>query len=141
MPEQTELVNYYLSSLQDNLAHIVKEKALDEAKLNFKDAEMGELQQKIEEGKRQLELLNVKITELETKNSELEKSVVDLATYQNTVVELEHKLQQTVNRCATLTAKVDQAHRDLKERDAKIEKLKETKKTTTRRRKKVVNIT
>ena len=98
MPEQTELVNYYLSSLQDNLAHIVKEKALDEAKLNFKDAEMGELQQKIEEGKRQLELLNVKITELETKNSELEKSVVDLATYQNTVVELEHKLQQTVKK-------------------------------------------
>jgi len=140
MPEQSELVNYYLQSLQDNLSHMVKEKALDEAKLNFKDAEMGDLQKEIEEQNKQLDLLAGRIVELETQNRGLEENSSKLVDVNATVESLERKLQQTQNRCATLTAKIDQFHRDLKERDSEIEKLKEAKKTT-RRRKKVVDTT
>ena len=137
MPEQSELVNYYLQSLQDNLAHMVKEKALDEAKLNFKDAEMGELRKEIEEQDRQLELLANRIAELELQNSGLKESNSKMAELENRNQDLENRAAQAQTRCATLTAKVDQAHRDIKERDAEIEKLKEAKKTTRRRKKTV----
>ena len=137
MPEQTDFLNYYLQSLQDNLAHLMKEKALDEAKLNFKDAEMGELNKTITSLNEQIQLLSSKISELERQTRSFEKDNLKIDDLEKRNSDLENKLQQSQTRCATLTAKVDQTHRDLKERDAEIEKLKEEKKTKHRRKKTV----
>jgi len=137
MPEQSELINYYLQSLQDNLAHIVKEKALDEAKLKFKDVEIGEIQKKLEEGEERTENLHSKVIGLQDENEKLKNSASTVVELEKTIENLESRLSQTQTRCATLTAKVDQYHRNLKERDIEIEKLKEQKKPIRRRKKAV----
>jgi predicted nucleic acid-binding Zn-ribbon protein len=144
MPEQTELVNYYLSSLQDHLAHVVKERALDEAKLNFKDAEMGELHVRLKELEERIENSSSRIMEVQDENHKLTQELEKATKNEKIVIDLEKKLHEAHSRNTMLVEKLDNLHRESKNNETKaktlentIAKLKEVKaKTSTRRRRK-----
>ena len=125
MPDQSEFINYYIQSLQNELEETTKLKVMGLAKEAFKDVELADL-------KDQLTKAQEEIDQQKLENQKDQEQIM---------VDSTQKINHQHDKALQLSAKIDSMHRELKDKEAIIANLNEQISGTKSRRKKSVSST